>query len=95
MARQHLLLVVVLDLQALGPPGEQLYVQLGDVLFVNAEDVFVEFVQELGLLLPLFLLRLLLLKLKFLEELVVLHISLSETFFDQDLVDSYLIVMNE
>ena len=49
-----------------------------------------EFVQELGLLLPLFLLGLVLfLTLKFLQELVVFNISLRETFLDQDLVDSY------
>ena len=48
-----------------------------------------EFVQELGLLLPLFLLGLVLfLTLKFLQELVVFNISLRETFLDQDLVDS-------
>ena len=90
MARQHLLLGNVLDLQSRGPPGEYFYVQLGDVvLLINAEDVFMEFVQELGLLLPLFLLGLVLfLTLKFLQELVVFNISLRETFLDQDLVDS-------
>ena len=91
----HLLLVVVLDLQALGPSREQLDVQPGEILFLNAEDVLVEFVQELGLLLPLLLLGLGLLNHKFLQELLVFcsHIHLSEAFLDQDLVDSYLIAV--
>ena len=80
-----ILLLVVLDLQFLGPSDQQLYVRDGHILLINAEDVVVEFVQELGLLLPLLLLGLDLLKI--LGELVFL-IGLSEPFLDQGLVYS-------
>ena len=81
-----ILLVVVLDLQFLGPSDQQLYVRDGHILLVNAEDVVMEFVQELSFLLPLLLLGLDLIKI--LQESLVFLISLSEPFLDQGLVYS-------